>query len=56
MRRAIAQVALYPDDNAWYFRKKVAERYGVEIDNVFAAAGSVEGPAARPLVWPHRRP
>jgi histidinol-phosphate aminotransferase len=42
MRQALEDVSLYPDDNAYYFRVKVAERYGVEIDNVFAAAGSVE--------------
>jgi histidinol-phosphate aminotransferase len=42
MRAAIEDVSLYPDDNAWYFRTKVAERLGVRFENVFAAAGSVE--------------
>jgi histidinol-phosphate aminotransferase len=42
MRNALADVSLYPDDNAYYFRRKVAERYDVEIGNVFAASGSVE--------------
>jgi len=42
MRKAIEEVYLYPDDNAYYYRKKVAERYDVEIENVFAASGSVE--------------
>ena len=42
MRRAIEEVSLYPDDHAYYYRRKVAQRYGVEIDNVFAASGSVE--------------
>ncbi len=42
MRKAVENVALYPDDNSYYFRKKVAERYGVELENVFAASGSVE--------------
>lgn len=42
MRKAVEEVALYPDDNAWYLRQKVAQRYGLELDNVFAAAGSVE--------------
>ena len=42
MRQAVEEVALYPDDSAYYFRKKVAERFGVEIENVFAASGSVE--------------
>lgn len=42
MRKAIEEVSLYPDDNAFLFRKKLAARYGVEMENVFAAAGSVE--------------
>ncbi|MBI5535355.1 MAG: histidinol-phosphate transaminase [Deltaproteobacteria bacterium] len=42
MHKAIDEVYLYPDDNAYYFRKKVAERFEVGIENVFAAAGSVE--------------
>jgi len=42
MRKAVEEVALYPDDNAYYLRAKVAKRYGLELDNVFAAAGSVE--------------
>lgn len=42
MHRAVEQVGLYADDHAYYYRRKVAERYGVDIDNVFAAAGSVE--------------
>ncbi len=31
MRKALEQVSLYPDDNAWYFRRKLAERYKVEF-------------------------
>ncbi len=42
MRKAIDEVYLYPDDAAFYFRNKVAERYSVGLDNVFAASGSVE--------------
>ena len=42
MRRALEQVNLYPDDNAYYLRKKVAERFEVDLENVFIAAGSVE--------------
>jgi len=42
MHKALDEVSLYPDDNAYYFRNKVAGRYGVSIDNIFAAAGSVE--------------
>jgi histidinol-phosphate aminotransferase len=42
MQRAIQEVSLYPDDHAYYFRRKVAEKYGVEMTNVFSASGSVE--------------
>ncbi len=42
MCEAVKGVYLYPDDNAYYFRNKVAARYGVEWEQVYAAAGSVE--------------
>ena len=42
MRKAIEEVSLYPDDNSYYLRQKVAATFQVGIDNVFAAAGSVE--------------
>lgn len=42
MHRAVEEVYLYPDDSSYYFRKKVAERYGVAFENVFSASGSVE--------------
>jgi histidinol-phosphate aminotransferase len=42
MRKVLEEVALYPDDNSYYFRKHIADRFGVDIDNVFAASGSVE--------------
>jgi len=42
MHRAVDQVGLYADDHAYYYRKKIAERHGVDLENVFAAAGSVE--------------
>jgi histidinol-phosphate aminotransferase len=42
MRAAIEDVSLYPDDNAWYFRTKLAARFGVGFENTFAASGSVE--------------
>lgn len=42
MRAAIEDVSLYPDDNAWYFRTKVAARHGVRFENTVAASGSVE--------------
>lgn len=42
MRKAIEEVSLYPDDNSFYLRRKVADSFKVGIGNVFAAAGSVE--------------
>jgi hypothetical protein len=42
MRRAIGNVSLYPDDSARDYRAKVAERYAVPPESVFAASGSVE--------------
>lgn len=42
MRRAIEEVYLYPDDHAYYYRRKVAALYGVGMENVFSASGSVE--------------
>ena len=42
MRKAIEEVALYPDDSAYYYRKHIADRFGVGLGNVFAASGSVE--------------
>ncbi len=42
MHKAIEDVWLYPDDSSYYFRNKIAEHYNVGIENVFAAAGSVE--------------
>lgn len=42
MRKAVEKVGLYADDHSYYFRQKVAARYDVSIENVFAASGSVE--------------
>ena len=42
MRKAVEEVYLYPDDSAFYLRRKLAERYGVAMENVFAGSGSVE--------------
>jgi histidinol-phosphate aminotransferase len=42
MRKALEEVYLYPDDNAYYLRRKIAEKHEVDFDNVFAASGSVE--------------
>jgi len=42
MQRALEEVFLYPDDNAFYFKQKLAERFGLELTNILAASGSVE--------------
>jgi len=42
MHKALDDAWLYPDDNAYYLRRRVAELFGVAIDNVFPACGSVE--------------
>jgi histidinol-phosphate aminotransferase len=42
MRRAVEDVSLYPDDSARDYRAKVAGRYAVAPECVFAASGSVE--------------
>lgn len=33
---------LYPDDSNYYLRRKIAERHGCRMENVFAASGSAE--------------
>jgi len=42
MRSALKGSFLYPDDTCFYLRKKLAERYGVELENIVAGNGSVE--------------
>ena len=42
MHKAVDDVNLYPDDNCYHLRKKIADKHQVEIENVFAASGSVE--------------
>jgi len=42
MHQAVDRVWLYADDHAYYYRRKIAQHYGMDIENVFAAAGSVE--------------
>lgn len=42
LRKALKQSYLYPDDNCYYFRKKLAERWSVEPGNIFVGNGSVE--------------
>lgn len=42
MRKALDEAYLYPDDNSFYLRRKIAEKFEVPAENVFAASGSVE--------------
>jgi len=41
-RTALKESFLYPDDNCYYFRQKLAERMGVDGDNIIVGNGSVE--------------
>ncbi|MCX6564624.1 MAG: histidinol-phosphate transaminase [Candidatus Aminicenantes bacterium] len=42
IRKALKESYLYPDDNCYYFRKKLAERWSVEPGNIVVGNGSVE--------------
>ena len=42
IRRVLRGSSLYPDDNCYYFKKKLAGRLGVEPENLFVGNGSVE--------------
>ncbi len=42
MHKAVEGVNIYPDDSSYYFRNKVAEKYGIDWEQVFPASGSVE--------------
>jgi histidinol-phosphate aminotransferase len=42
LKKAFKESSLYPDDNCFYFKKKLAERLKVEPENIFVANGSVE--------------
>lgn len=42
VRKALKESYLYPDDNCYYFRRKLAERWSVEPGNIFVGNGSVE--------------
>jgi len=42
IRRALKESNLYPDDNCFYLKKKLADRLSVEPGNIFAGNGSVE--------------
>ena len=39
---AAEEAYLYPDDNCFYFRKKLATKLGVDSENIFVGNGSVE--------------
>jgi histidinol-phosphate aminotransferase len=41
-RRALAEGHRYPEGGAWYLRRKLAERWGVEMDQVILGNGSGE--------------
>ena len=42
LRKTLKDSSLYPDDNCFYFKQKLAEKLKVEPKNVFVANGSVE--------------
>ena len=42
LRKALKESYLYPDDNCFYLRKKIAEKLTVEPENIFVGNGSVE--------------
>jgi len=42
IRKALKESFLYPDDNCFYLKKKLAGRLGVEEKNLFVGNGSVE--------------
>jgi len=42
IKKALGEVNLYPDDEAYYLKKKIAEKFGVDFDEVVVGNGSVE--------------
>jgi histidinol-phosphate aminotransferase len=42
LRKALKESYLYPDDNCFYLRKKIAEKLTVGPENIFVGNGSVE--------------
>ena len=42
MRKSLSSVYLYPDGNGYYLRKKIAELYNLEMDQVILGAGSTD--------------
>lgn len=42
LKTALRESYLYPDDNCFYFKQKLAERLRVDSENIFVGNGSVE--------------
>ena len=42
LRKALQESFLYPDDNCFYFRRKLADRLRIGTENIFVGNGSVE--------------
>lgn len=42
IRKALDDLFIYPDDASYYLRSAIANKFGVQFENVFAASGSVE--------------
>lgn len=42
MKKVLKESFLYPDDNCFYLRKKLAKRFNVEQENIIVGNGSVE--------------
>ncbi len=42
IRKASGEAYLYPDDNCFYFKKKLASKLGIDSENIFVGNGSVE--------------
>lgn len=42
MKKALGEAQLYPDDNCFYLRKKLAEKFDVAQENIIIGNGSVE--------------
>jgi histidinol-phosphate aminotransferase len=42
MRKALKEAFLYPDDNCFYLRRKLAQKFNLERENIIVGNGSVE--------------
>jgi len=42
VKKALGEMNLYPDDEAYYLKNKIAEKFGVDFDEVIVGNGSVE--------------